>query len=98
MATLSSILAWTIAWTEEPGWLLIPGVTKELDTTEHARTGSRSRASRIVARGLSGCGAQALAAAQHVESSRTGLEPMSSTLAGRFLTTGPPGKSKKTKF
>ena len=49
MATLSSILAWTIAWTEEPGWLLIPGVTKELDTTEHARTGSRSRASRIVA-------------------------------------------------
>ena len=71
MATLSSILAWTIAWTEEPGWLLIPGVTKELDTTEHARTGSRSRASRIVARGLSGCGAQALAAAQRVESSRT---------------------------
>ena len=43
MATLSSILAWTIAWTEEPGWLLIHGVAKELDTTEHARTGSRSK-------------------------------------------------------
>ena len=33
MATRSSILAWRIPWTEEPGWLQPKGVTKELDTT-----------------------------------------------------------------
>ena len=33
MATLSSILAWRIAWTEEPG-RLPSRVTKESDTTE----------------------------------------------------------------
>ena len=71
MATLSSILAWTIAWTEEPGWLLIHGVAKESDTTEHARVGSGSKGFRSRAHGLSGCGAQALGAAQHGESSWT---------------------------
>ena len=34
MATHSSILAWKIPWTEEPGGLQSMGVTKELDTTE----------------------------------------------------------------
>ena len=33
MATHSSILAWSIPWTEEPGGLQFMGVT-ELDTTE----------------------------------------------------------------
>ena len=33
MATHSSILAWRIPWTEEPGGLLSPG-SKELDTSE----------------------------------------------------------------
>ena len=33
MATHSSILAWRISWTEEPGWLS-PWVHKESDTTE----------------------------------------------------------------
>ena len=33
MATDSSILAWEIPWTEEPGGLQIHGVTKELDMT-----------------------------------------------------------------
>ena len=33
MATHSSILAWEIPWTEEPGGLF-HGVTKELDMTE----------------------------------------------------------------
>ena len=28
MATRSSILAWKIPWTEEPGWLQSTGVTK----------------------------------------------------------------------
>ena len=42
MATHSSILAWRIPWTEEPGWAgaTVHGVAKELDTTEvtqHAR-------------------------------------------------------------
>ena len=33
MATHSSILAWKIAWTEEPGWLQSIA-SKEQDTTE----------------------------------------------------------------
>ena len=34
MATHSSILAWRIPWTEEPGGLYSPCGRKELDTTE----------------------------------------------------------------
>ena len=34
MATHSSILAWRIPWTEEPGGLHSPRGRKELDTTE----------------------------------------------------------------
>ena len=34
MATHSSILAWEIPWTEEPGELQSQRVAKELDTTE----------------------------------------------------------------
>ena len=37
MATLSSILAWEIPWTEEPGQLLAQG-RKESDVAEHAHT------------------------------------------------------------
>ena len=38
MATYSSILAWEISWTEEPGWgvevgATVHGVEKESDTT-----------------------------------------------------------------
>ena len=33
MATFSSILAWEIAWTEEPGGVQSMGLQKELDTT-----------------------------------------------------------------
>ena len=33
MTTHSSILAWKIPWTEEPGGLQAMGVTKELDMT-----------------------------------------------------------------
>ena len=33
MATHSSILAWEIPWTEEPGGLQVHGVTKESDMT-----------------------------------------------------------------
>ena len=35
MTTHSSILAWRIPWTEEPGWATVYGVT-EPDTAEHA--------------------------------------------------------------
>ena len=41
MATHSSILAWRIPWTEEPGWATVHGGHRELDTTEvtkHAHT------------------------------------------------------------
>ena len=63
-----------------------------------------ARASVVVARGLSSCGLQAL---EHKLSScgtraqllrgmwdlpGPGLEPVSPALAGRFLTTAPPGK------
>ena len=34
LGTHSSILAWKIPWTEEPGELQSMGVTKELDMTE----------------------------------------------------------------
>ena len=34
MATPSSILAWRIPWTEEPGGLTVLGANKESDTTE----------------------------------------------------------------
>ena len=35
MATHSSILAWEIPWTEEPGGLTVQGVAEESDTTKH---------------------------------------------------------------
>ena len=34
MATHSSILAWRISWTEEPGWGTVHRVTKSRDMTE----------------------------------------------------------------
>ena len=37
-ATHSSILAWKIQWTEEPGRLHSPWGRKELDRTEHEHT------------------------------------------------------------
>ena len=39
------------------------------------------------------CGSQALLPCSVWNLPRPGIEPMSSALAGRFLTTGPPGKS-----
>ena len=42
MATHSSILAWRIPWTEEPGGLQSLG-HKELDMTEHAQEQSISQ-------------------------------------------------------
>ena len=38
MATHSSILAWKIPWTEEPGGLQSMGVVKEFDTTDRLST------------------------------------------------------------
>ena len=38
MATHSSILAWKITWTEEPGGQYSPWVHKESDMTERAHT------------------------------------------------------------
>ena len=40
MATHSSILAWEISWTEEPGGL--PGVTKESDITEQLNNSNQT--------------------------------------------------------
>ena len=66
--------------------------------------------SLVVARGLSSCGSRALERslsscgprAQLLRSMwtlpRSGLEPVSPALAGRFLTTAPPGKSQNNGF
>ena len=40
MATHSSILAWGIPWTEEPGGLQSMGLQKESDTTEQLNNNS----------------------------------------------------------
>ena len=40
MGTHSSILAWRIPWTEEPGGLQFMGSQKESDTTGHTYTHS----------------------------------------------------------
>ena len=46
MATHSSILAWKIPWTEEPGGLQSMGVTKELDTTERLNHSNKTYGTR----------------------------------------------------
>ena len=51
MAAYSSILAWRIAWTEEPGGLYSPQGRRELDTTEHAQTHKSS----LLNSGFSSC-------------------------------------------
>ena len=51
-------------------------------------------ASVAVARGLSSCGAQALLFRGMWDLPRPGIEPVSPELAGGFLTTEPPGKSR----
>ena len=51
-----------------------------------------ARASVVVARRLSSCGSWAQLLRSMWDLPRPGLEPMSPALAGRFLTTVPPGK------
>ena len=43
MATHSSILAWKISWTEEPGGAYGPWGRKESDTTEHTIQGGKDQ-------------------------------------------------------
>ena len=43
VATQSSILAWEIPWTEEPGGLWSRGVTKESDMIERLNKNKKSR-------------------------------------------------------
>ena len=45
MATYSSILAWEIPWTEEPGGLQFMG-SQESDTTEHAHAMRKKKVSK----------------------------------------------------
>ena len=53
-----------------------------------------ARASVVVARGLGSCGARAWLLRAMWDLPGPGLEPVSPALAGRFLTTVPPGKPK----
>ena len=48
---------------------------------------------RLWSVGFSSCGAWALVVLQHVDLPGAGIEFISPALAGRFLATGPPGKS-----
>ena len=52
-----------------------------------------ARASVVVARGLSSCGARALLLHGMWDLPGPGIKPVSPALAGGFLTTVPPGKS-----
>ena len=47
---------------------------------------------QALARGLRGCGTWALLLGGMWDLPRPGIEPLSPSLAGSFLTTGPPGK------
>ena len=70
----------------------------------------RHTGSFVVTRGLPSCGARALEcsvvtvlgpscpAAHGIPVPRPGIKPASPALAGRFSTTGPPGKSPKDVF
>ena len=55
-------------------------------------TGSRHMGSVVVTHGLSSCGSRAYLLRGMWDLPEPGLEPMSPALAGRFLTTAPPGK------
>ena len=54
MATHSSILAWEIPWTEEPG-RLVYGVAKESDTTEQLTLPSLSSSAKNISTLQLGC-------------------------------------------
>ena len=56
------------------------------------RVGFSSCGTQAVERKLSSCGARAQLLCSMWDLPRPGLEPMSPALAGRFLTTAPPGK------
>ena len=42
METYSSILAWEMLWTEEPGGLQSTGVTKELDMAQRLKNSNKA--------------------------------------------------------
>ena len=67
-------------------WLLL------LRSTGSRRMGFRSCGSRALERRLSSCGARAQLLRGMWDLPGPGLEPVSPALAGRFLTTAPPGK------
>jgi len=48
MATHSSILAWRIPWTEEPGGLHVPWGHKESDTTKVTKHGAAHTQGELV--------------------------------------------------
>ena len=55
MAIHSSILAWRIPWTEEPGRLYSPGGSKKSDITERLKTLSQIRRKQFSYGALNPC-------------------------------------------
>ena len=132
MVTRSSILAWRIPWTEEPGGLQSMDSQKESDTTQQLNNDEQKVLITSIVRSIFSClfvfniclyiwlcwsqlchagsfvvVCQGLVVAAQGLSCPTacgilvpppGTEPMSPALEGKFLTTGPPGKSLRSIF
>ena len=79
---------WCVGFTLR--WLLL------LRSTDSRRVGFSSCGSRALEHRLSSCGTQALLLLSMWDLPGSGLEPVSPALAGRFLTTAPPGKPRST--
>ena len=73
-------------------WLLL------LRSTGSRCAGFSSCGSRALERRLSSCGARASLLHGMWDLPGPGIEPVSPALAGRFLSTAPPGKPRKTDF
>ena len=73
-------------------WLLL------LWSTGSRHMGFSSCGSQVLERRLSSCGTQAQLLRGMWDLPRSGIEPMSPALAGRFLTTEPPRKTQKVTF
>ena len=87
MATHSSILAWKIPWTEEPGGLYSPWGLKELDTTER-QTHFKSRQEYWSGLPFPSPG----------ELPNPGIEPRSPTMQAVSLPAEPLGRPKNTRM
>ena len=79
-----------VAWASHCGGFSL------LRSTGSRRAGFSSCGTRVLERRLSSCGTRALLLRGMWDTPGPGIKPVSPALAGRFLTTAPPGKSPET--